>query len=194
MHNYKNLVQQHNIEIINGAEVVDVDHGKVSVSSSLGIIDLKAAHVFLCTNAFVNQLLPQVEVVPGRGQVIVTKPISNLSVKGSFHFDEGFYYFRNVGDRLLFGGGRNLDFKNEESSEFSSNPTIIEDLIHKIDTIILPNTAYEIDYSWQGIMGFSSSKLPQVIKVDAKTTYAMACNGMGVALSPFIAKKLIAEL
>lgn len=29
--------------------------------------------------------------------------------------DEGFYYFRDIDGRLLFGGGRNTDFKTDET-------------------------------------------------------------------------------
>jgi glycine/D-amino acid oxidase-like deaminating enzyme len=86
MRNYKDLIVQHNIEIINGADVLAVDHGCVTVKGTFGEIMLNAEHVFICTNAFAQQILPEVDVVPGRGQIIVTKPIPNLPVKGSFHF------------------------------------------------------------------------------------------------------------
>jgi hypothetical protein len=33
-----------------------------------------------------------------------------------------------------------------------------------------------------------------MMKLNAYTTYIMACNGMGVALSPFMAKELVAGL
>ena len=55
---------------------------------------------------------------PARAQVLITKPIKNLQIKGTFHLDKGYYYFRNIDNRILFGGGRNLDFKTEETSEF----------------------------------------------------------------------------
>ena len=50
--------------------------------------------------------------------MLITKPIKNLHIKGTFHLDKGYYYFRNIDDRILFGGGRNLDFKTEETTEF----------------------------------------------------------------------------
>jgi gamma-glutamylputrescine oxidase len=69
-----------------------------------------------------------VPVKPGRGQVIITSAIERLPFKGSFHFDEGYYYFRNVGKRVLFGGGRNLDFQTESSTKFEVNNLIVNDL------------------------------------------------------------------
>src|SRR5699024_10985073 len=71
--------------------------------------NFKCRHVLLATNAFSRQIIKELEVVPGRGQVLITKPISSLKVCGTFHCDKGFYYFRNVGNRLLLGGGRNID-------------------------------------------------------------------------------------
>ena len=47
--------------------------------------------------------------------MFLTKPFSKLNIKGSFHYDRGFYYFRNIENRILFGGGRNLDFKKEKT-------------------------------------------------------------------------------
>ena len=29
-------------------------------------------------------------------------------LKGAFHYDEGYVYFRNIDNRVLLGGGRNL--------------------------------------------------------------------------------------
>ena len=61
------------------------------------------------------------QVKPARAQVLITKPIENLDIKGTFHLDKGYYYFRNIENRILFGGGRNLDFEGETTTEFNSN-------------------------------------------------------------------------
>ncbi|WP_293786648.1 FAD-dependent oxidoreductase [uncultured Pedobacter sp.] len=51
---------------------------------------------FLCkrlmvtTNAFIKDLYPDVDINPGRGQVLITKPIKNLKIKGTFHYDKGY--------------------------------------------------------------------------------------------------------
>ena len=59
-------------------------------------------------------LLPNIGITagitPARGQIIVTEPIDDLPWTGCHHFDEGFYYFRNIGNRVLLGGARNQDF------------------------------------------------------------------------------------
>ena len=41
-------------------------------------------------------------------------------MKGIFHLDEGFYYFRDYYNRVMIGGGRNLDFNNECTDKFEN--------------------------------------------------------------------------
>ena len=31
--------------------------------------------------------------------------MKNLKIKGSFHYEKGYYYFRNIDNRILLGGG-----------------------------------------------------------------------------------------
>ena len=195
MQNYWKLLQEHNIPIITGALVKHIQANRLTVSNTANSeFQLSAEKIFVCTNAFINELLPEMPVKPGRGQVLISKEIKNLPFKGSFHFQEGFYYFRNVGNRVLFGGGRNLDFKTEETTAFEINEQIKHDLLKKLNEIILPETAVEIEQYWQGIMAFSDDKKPIIMPLNNSVTYVMACNGMGVALSPFVAKVAVAGL
>lgn len=195
MLNYWKLLNDNNIQIITGADVKHIHGNTLEVyNESTGTFLLKADKIILCTNAFINELLPDMPVKPGRGQVILTNEIENLPFKGSFHFDEGYYYFRNVGKRVLFGGGRNIDFKTEETTTFEPNEKIINDLTTKLRQIILPGIPFEIEQQWQGIMGFSETKSPVIMSLNEHTKYVMSCNGMGVALSPFVAKVAVTSL
>ncbi len=184
------------IKIINGCEAESINekenYVKVITQSHSGKdkIDFNAKSVIVCANAFTGKFYPEMNIKPGRGQVIVTKPIPGLKFKGVFHFDEGFYYFRNFENRVIFGGGRNMDFETEETSEIESNEIILNDLIEKLDNIILPGQDYEVDYNWSGIMGFNDSKRPEIKKISDRITTAISCNGMGIALSSFVAKNI----
>ncbi len=184
------------IQIINGAEVKEVSDGKVYLwhSSMNESICFKAEKILICANAFVNKLLPELDVKPGRGHVIITNPITGLKFKGIFHFNQGYYYFRNYGERVIFGGGRNLDFEAEESFDFGFNETILNDLKDKLDNMILPGTEYVIEDKWTGIMGFTKNKLPEILNIDKNTIAAVSCNGMGIALSSYIARELTDSL
>jgi glycine/D-amino acid oxidase-like deaminating enzyme len=192
------LAQEKGVEIRTGAEVVAIEDGdawvRVDVKElSRGRLSFRAETVAVCTNAFTRTLLPDICITPGRGQVILTKPITNLPFAGAFHFDEGYYYFRNVGNRILFGGGRNLAFEAETSTEFQPNSQILTALERLLREIILPGQPVEIAQHWSGIMGFSEDKQPILKKLSPRLVIGFACNGMGVSLASTIGDE-IAEL
>lgn len=60
--------------------------------------------------------------------------------------DEGYYYFRDYYDRVIFGGGRNLDFEGEKTTELGTTPKIIDSLKKILKDTILPDTPFEVDY------------------------------------------------
>lgn len=183
------------VRIINGCEVESIGEKEnfvqVTAKSDPEKIYFNCKSVIICTNAFTNKLFPEFKINPGRGQVIITKPVKDLKFKGVFHFDEGFYYFRNYEDRIIFGGGRNLDFEKENTSEFEANEKILNDLKEKLDKMIIPGQQYEIDSYWSGIMGFNELKKPEIRKITDRILFALSCNGMGIALSSYIAKEIV---
>jgi glycine/D-amino acid oxidase-like deaminating enzyme len=143
---------------------------------------------FLCkrlivtTNALIKDLYPDVDINPGRGQVLITKPIKNLKIEGTFHYDKGYYYFRNINNRILLGGGRNIDFKAEETTSFGQTEPVQSVLEHLLKEVILPATKYEIDYRWSGIMAFGKILEPFIEEIRPNVFCATRCNGMGVAI------------
>ena len=145
-------------------------------------IPFKTEYIAICTNAFSRDLLPDLEISPGRGQVLVTSPIEDLQFKGVFHFDQGFYYFRNFGQRVIFGGGRNLDFERETSHEFATTELIIDDLIQKLKEIIIPQVDFSVEDQWSGIMAFGNDKTPILRKMSDRMVVGARLGGMGVAM------------
>ena len=94
-------VQSMGVQVITGIEVLNYDESGhlISVHTNKHI-DFLTNQLLICTNAFTGELVPAIDIVPNRGQVLITNPIEGLPFKGTFHFDKGFYYFRNVGNRL----------------------------------------------------------------------------------------------
>ena len=150
--------------------------------------------LYICTNAFTKQLLPQENVVPGRGQVLLTKPIEQLRFKGIFHFDDGYYYFRVIDNRVLFGGGRNLDFSTEQTTEIALNKDIQAHLQQLLKKVILPQTPFEIEQQWAGIMAFGDNKTPIVKAFSPRIFGAFRMGGMGVALGSEVAQSLVRDI
>ncbi|TFB34143.1 FAD-binding oxidoreductase [Pedobacter alluvionis] len=138
--------------------------------------------LILTTNAFIKELLPDADITPGRGQVLITKPIKDLKIAGTFHYDKGYYYFRNINGRILLGGGRNIDFKAEETTVLGQTEPVQLALEKLLKTVILPKTTFEIDYRWSGIMAFGRVLEPFIAEIRPNVFCATRCNGMGVAI------------
>ncbi|MGN8068155.1 NAD(P)/FAD-dependent oxidoreductase [Mucilaginibacter sp. 22184] len=179
--------------VLNDCEItaIEPDDKHLRLSTSQG--NFKAGRVILATNAFASQLYPELNVIPGRGQVLVTKPVPSLKLKGTYHFNEGYYYFRNIDNRILFGGGRNLDYNAEKTWDFGHTDAVKEKLICYLREVILPGQDVEVDYWWSGIMGFGEQITPIVKQIQPNIYCAVRCNGMGVAMGSLVGEE-VAEL
>lgn len=168
-------------------EVVPGDKGAV-IQTNHG--NFSAGKVILATNAFARSLFPQLQVVPGRGQVLVTKPIIGLKLQGTYHFNQGYYYFRNIDGRILFGGGRNLDFAAEETPDFGHTTIVQQQLLKYLQEFIIPGQPFEVDTWWSGIMGFGDDISPIIKQVQPGIYCAVRCNGMGVAMGSLVGEEV----
>jgi len=183
------LAQKKGVKIINNLRVQSFLDTPTKVKVKTDKIEFSTHKLLIATNGFANQLI-ETHVQPARAQVLITKPIKNLHIKGTFHLDKGYYYFRNINNRILFGGGRNLDFKTEETSEFGQT-TIIQNRLEKIlQETILPNQSFEIDYRWSGIMGVGNQKKTIVKPIANHVFCGVRLGGMGVAIGSLVGKEL----
>lgn len=175
-----------------GVSSIEQHAGGIRLVTDRNIM-LSSERLLVCTNGFAKELLPDLEVVPARGQVIVTSPIPDLKIKGTFHYDEGYYYFRNVGNRLLLGGARNIAIDEETTTDMELSQKIQNALEAFLSTHLLPGIDYEITDRWSGIMGVGTGKMPIVKKISDNMYCAVKMSGMGVALAP-IAGETVADL
>ncbi len=177
------------INILNSIEVLDFSDIGYGVSVKTDQFEFNTKRLLLTTNGFASQFLGNV-VKPARAQVVITKPIENLNLKGTFHFDQGYYYFRNIDNRVLFGGGRNLDFKTEETTEFGHTELVQNELERLLTEVILPNITFEIEYRWSGIMGVGRQKKPIVKQLSNNVYCGVRLGGMGIAIGSLVGKEL----
>ncbi|NJB71411.1 glycine/D-amino acid oxidase-like deaminating enzyme [Saonia flava] len=184
-----NKVSNAGIHILNSITVKEYVENPDNVLVKTNLFDFKTNKLLIATNGFAPQLTTE-EVKPARAQVLITKPIKNLHVKGTFHLDQGYYYFRNIDNRILFGGGRNLDFKAEETSDFGETHLVQNTLKKMLHDIILPSTSFEVDYSWSGIMGVGKTKNPIVKQLSNHVYCGVRLGGMGIAIGSFVGKEL----
>lgn len=199
MRRLQDYVSARGVVISTGAEVNDyVVNGNNIEIDVQGVGNqhfvYRCEKVFFCTNAFTKKFFPHLIIHPGRGQVLVTEPIPNLPFNGIFSFDDGYYYFRNFNNRIIFGGGRNLDFENETTTNFELNSLIQSKLEWYLRELILPNNNFKIEDKWSGIMAFGLNKEPIVQKISDQIFVGARLNGMGVAIGSNIAQQLVGLL
>lgn len=183
------IAQKNEIQILNAVSVEDFSEKAESIFVKTNQFEFCTQKLLITTNGFASQLLNE-NVKPARAQVLITKPIKNLKIKGTFHFEEGYYYFRNIDNRILFGGGRNLDYKAEETSKFGKTELVQEQLEQFLKTVILPNSVFEIEQRWSGIMGVGNKKKPIIKQVSNNVFCGVRLGGMGIAIGSLVGKEL----
>ena len=150
----------------------------------------KSKSIIVATNAFAPELLPELEIIPGRGQVLVTEPIKNLRVRGTFHYNRGFTYFRNIDSRILLGGFRNLDKEAEQTTEPGTTDLIQSALEELLYENILFGIKPKIEHRWSGVMGFGAEQKPIVREIRPGVYCAVRCSGMGIAMGSLLGEQV----
>lgn len=196
MRSLQQLCQEHHITLWTGAKVTQLEEetGQVKVyvedPVQQELLPLSVKHVAVCTNAFSQKLLPEQELKPGRGLVLVTKPLDKVPYHGVFHYDKGYFYFRDAGDRIILGGGRNLAIEEEATEEFGENSKIKERLLQDLQEWVSGGVSVEVDFSWSGIMAFGPNKFPVMEKVSEHIVAGIRLGGMGVAIGSALGQRL----
>jgi glycine/D-amino acid oxidase-like deaminating enzyme len=190
------LAASASIQVLTGCEVTAHDDlGNVVEVSAFSAatqsdITFKARRVAFCTNAFASHYFPELDIKPGRGQVFVTQPMDRVPFEGTFHMEQGYYYFRNAGDRILLGGGRNLDFEGETTTTFGANNMVVNELKRLLAEVIVPGSSFAIDQQWSGIMAFGQTKEPILKKASENVALGVRLGGMGVAIGTLVGEEL----
>ena len=179
------------VRIFTGVEANEILKEKEGFTIKTKSLDFHGQALALCTNAFSKNLIKEnIDLVPGRGLVTLVKPEKPLKFKGTFHYNEGYFYFRDFEDKLIFGGGRNLDFESETTTEFGVNKRILQQIKTDLDHVILPGQEYEIEMTWSGIMAFGTTKEPIVKRTEDGYYLAIRLGGMGIAIGSMVGDAL----
>lgn len=166
------------------------DDGKYVYLRHKSAFPIQTKHAIVTTNAFASELVSGLDVQGARNHVLVTEPIPQLSWKGCFHYDKGFFYFRNIGKRILLGGARNKDIDTENTSAFGWNPVIAQALEIFLAEHLLNDRPYRIDFRWSGIIAVGKNKLPIIQSLSPRLSVGVRCSGMGIALASLIGEEL----
>lgn len=145
---------------------------------------VSAERVILCTNAYTHRLLPWAPIVPTRGQVAATAPLSRVVVPFPMYADHGFQYWRQTaGGVLVVGGWRNLAMV-EETGETEMLHGQIQQVLADFAARVAGEPP-DLRHRWAGIMGFTPDAVPLVGAVDGAPDLFLAAgySGHGVAMA-----------
>lgn len=175
------------VQIFYGVEVMNINN--IAKTLTTPHLHISYQKLVVCTNGFAQQLLPALEVLPARNQVLITKPIPGLCLPSCYHIDQGYVYFRQYQNRILLGGGRNKDRENETTSLFG-NSAVIQQYLTDILEEIHPGAAGHIDHWWSGILGIGTTKYPICTWVENDILVGVRLGGMGVAIGSYLGEQL----
>lgn len=151
---------------------------------------VQAARMVIATNGYTQALVPDSDILPGRGQVVLTSVVPGLQLKGTFHLDEGYYYFRHYRGRVLLGGGRHLNKAGETTTEEGTTPQIQSALEALLKHTILPGRDCRIEQRWSGVMGFRKHGGPPIVEHRSpNVVLAAGLGGIGVAIGIRVARE-----
>ena len=182
-------VQKMGVRVLNAITVQEFKETGEKVHIKAEGIEFYSNKLCIATNGFASELTNE-NVKPARAQVLITKPIDNLKLKGTFHLEEGYYYFRNIDNRILFGGGRNLNLERETTTEHGNTQDIQNKLEELLGHVIIPNYQYQVARRWSGIMGVGDQKNPIIKQLSNNVYCGIRLGGMGIAIGTYVGREL----
>ena len=127
---------------------------------------LEAEHVLVATDGYPSGLLGELEglIVPTRGQMIATEPLTERVFDCPHYGRHGFDYWQQTPDgRILAGGFRDSALQDEFTTDevtTSGIQSALEDFV--ADLVGRP---LRVDYRWAGLFGLVLDFLPVVGRV-----------------------------
>lgn len=172
------------------SEVESIDQSTLKLAD--GPI-LSASKIVLATNGF-SKHLTDVSIEPARGYVMVTEPIEDLKWCGTFHFNEGYIYFRDLDNRLLIGGARNVAKGEESTGQFGVNQKIKSHLTQFASDVLKLPSGWKIEREWSGIMGMTPDKEPIIRQVEPNVWVVAGLSGMGIAIGMEVGGEVVEQI
>jgi len=151
-------------------------------------------HVVLACNAYIGQLVPQLErkIMPAGTYVIATEPLgkaqaASLIANNMAVCDTNFvldYYRLSADQRLLFGG--KVSYSGKEPRDLAA--AMRGDMLRVFPQL----TDVKVDYAWGGFCDITVNRAPDLGRLSGNIYYMQGFSGHGVNVTG-IAGKVVAE-
>ena len=176
-----------------GAEFVEGQ--RVSDPAQLG-----ADTVVVATDGYPSGLLGELEglIVPTRGQVIATEPLTERLFETPHYGRHGFDYWHQPADgRLVAGGFRDVAL----AREFTADEALTDEVQASLERFVneLVGRELRVDYRWAGIFGLVLDFMPVVGRVPGRREmwvaggYSGHGNVLGFACGRLVARAITGD-
>ena len=167
----------------------------------VGTLDeLRADTVVVATDGYPSGLLGELEglIVPTRGQVIATEPVTERLFELPHYGRHGFDYWHQVEDgRIVAGGFRDVSLERE----FTDEEALTDDVQAALERFVtgLVGRELRVDHRWAGIFGLVLDFLPVVGPVPGlpgvwvAAGYSGHGNVLGFACGRLVAHAIVGD-
>jgi gamma-glutamylputrescine oxidase len=175
--------------------VVGIEHGATVRLRTAGGATVRARHVALCCNAFIDEKISKRmrdRIMPVGTYIIATERLGRERIEALLRenvavTDVNFVldYFRRSDDhRLLFGGRVSYSGRDARNTASATRLRMLN---------VFPSLAdARIDYAWGGHVDITMSRAPDFGRLAPNVYYLQGFSGHGIALTG-VAGKLVAE-
>lgn len=176
-----------------GSQVTRLEHGDtVVVHTSTGRV--RAKHVALCCNAYVDDLAPRLRarIMPVGTYIVATEPLGETRMQALMRENVAVtdvnwvldYFRRSADHRLLFGGRVSYSGLDPLNTARATRARMIK---------VFPQLGdVKIEYSWGGYVDITMSRAPDFGRLAPNVYYLQGFSGHGIALTG-MAGRLVAE-
>jgi gamma-glutamylputrescine oxidase len=183
------------VRIYEQAMVVGIEHGASAKLRTAGGQSVRAQHVALCCNAFIDERISKKlrdRIMPVGTYIIATERLGQAHVESLLRenlavSDVNFVldYFRRSDDhRLLFGGRVSYSGRDARNTASATRTRMLN---------VFPSLAdAKIDFAWGGHVDITMSRAPDFGRIAPNVYYLQGFSGHGIALTG-IAGQLVAE-
>jgi glycine/D-amino acid oxidase-like deaminating enzyme len=163
---------------------------------SLVEVEVEAEHVLVATDGYPSGLLGPLEglIVPTRGQMLVTEPVTERLFDCPHYGRHGFDYWQQLEDgRITAGGFRDFALDSEFTDSEETTATIQQALEEFVARVA--GRPLAVEQRWAGIFGLVLDFLPVVgpLPGDARVFVAGGYSGHGNVLG-FMCGDLVARV
>ncbi|MBL4739926.1 MAG: FAD-binding oxidoreductase [Sneathiella sp.] len=172
--------------IFENTAALEIERGaKIGIRTASGHVAVNS--LVLAGNAYLQEfkIEPTKHIIPVESSILATEPLGEeraaqiMATKACVadtYFDLD--YFKMTPDTRLVYGGQDLSWKKQSLQNNSIRSNMLKTFPMLEDV--------KIDYMWSGRFAVTSSRLPDVGRIDSNIYYAHGYSGQGVLLSAVV--------